>query len=258
MDGEACGSDHNRRQPLDVSAWRFHGSGSGALIGTQRPGRTRRDPGLAERARCFALLGTSEAVLYFCARAPLRRAQYLGAALLIGTIGALVFSLAGFFAMPRLLASQSPTVVWGARVFLLQIWMYLLIAMPTEVLRAGGHFAAWNFLRLCPMLLWMGIFVAAWLAGIRSAVPLASAYIVVGWLLLAPTIVLLRRDGCFPAIPRRMEVAETLKFGLPSVATFMPRLLNLRLDQILMAGLLPPAALGHTSSRSPGAGLARR
>lgn len=223
----------------------FTGVVAARLLGPKGRGELAAIQAWPSALAALALLGTSEAVLYFCARAPLRRAQYLSAALLIGTVGALVFSLAGFFAMPRLLASQSPAVVWGARVFLLQIWMYLLIAMPTEVLRAGGNFVAWNILRICPMLLWMGIFVAAWLTGVRRAVPLASAYIVVGWLLLGPAIVLLRRNGFFLALPRRREVAETLEFGLPAVATFMPRLLNFRLDQILMAGLLPPAALGQ-------------
>jgi len=223
----------------------FTGVVAARLLGPKGRGELAAIQAWPSALAVLALLGTSEAVLYFCAREPRRRAEYLGAALLIGTVGALVFSLAGFFAMPWLLASQSPAIVWGARVFLFQIWLYLLISMPAEVLRAGGHFVAWNILRICPMLVWVGIFVVAWLTGVRRAVPLASAYIAVGWLLLGPAIVLLRRNGFSLARPRRIEVAETLKFGLPAVSTFMPRMLNLRLDQILMAGLLPPAALGQ-------------
>jgi len=193
----------------------------------------------------LAMLGAPDAMLYYCAREPLKRNSYFSAALLIGTAGALFFSVAGFIAMPWLLSLQSAAVVWGARVFLFQIWMYLLIAMPAEALRAMGRFTPWNFVRICPMVLWVGIFAAAWVGGRRAAVPIASAYIALGWLILLPVVRFLRVDGFRLILPRWREVQDTLKFGLPVVGTFMPRVLNLRLDQILMAGLLPPAVLGQ-------------
>jgi antigen flippase len=193
----------------------------------------------------LALLGTSQAVLYFCAKEPQKRSSYLSAALLVGAAGALIFSVIGFVAMPRLLASQSSAVVWGARIFLFQIWMYLFIAMPTEILRSSGRFAAWNLLRLCPMIIWVAIFAVAWLVGERSALPIASAYIVLGWLILMPQLFILRREGLCLTMPRWQEIRDILRFGLPAVGTFIPRMLNLRLDQILMAGFLPPAALGQ-------------
>jgi O-antigen/teichoic acid export membrane protein len=123
--------------------------------------------------------------------------------------------------------------------------MYLFIAMPIEVLHAVGHFMAWNLLRLCPMFLWAGIFLVAWLAGVRRAEPIAFSYIVLGWLIIVPAFLLLRRQRLSLIIPRHPELKDTLKFGLPAVCTFMPRMLNLRLDQILMAGVLPPMALGQ-------------
>ena len=95
----------------------FTGVVAARLLGPKGRGELAAIQAWPSALAALALLGTSEAVLYFCARAPLRRAQYLGAALLIGTIGALVFSLAGFFAMPRLLASQShPAALGGARI----------------------------------------------------------------------------------------------------------------------------------------------
>lgn len=223
----------------------FTGVMAARLLGPKGRGELAAIQAWPTALASLSLLGTSEAVLYFCAKEPQKRAAYFSAALLIGTAGALFFSVAGFVAMPWLLASQSSAVVWGARIFLFQIWMYLLIAMPTEVLRAAGRFTAWNLLRLCPMLLWAGILAVAWLAGERRAVPVASAYIAVGWLILVPAVLLLRREGLSAVIPRRQELRETLKFGLPAVGTFMPRMLNLRLDQILMAGLLPAATLGQ-------------
>ncbi len=157
----------------------------------------------------LALLGTSQAVLYFCAREPQKRSNYLSAALLIGGVGALILSVTGFVAMPRLLASQSSAVVWGARIFLFQIWMYLMIAMPTEILRASERFTEWNLLRLCPMIIWVGIFAVAWLIGERRAVPIASAYIVLGWLILVPQFFILRPEGLRLAMPQRQELRDS-------------------------------------------------
>jgi O-antigen/teichoic acid export membrane protein len=193
----------------------------------------------------LALLGTPEAVLYFCARDPRRRSEYLSAALVIASVGALAFSAVGFWAMPWLLASQNSRVVYGARIFLVQIWMYLLIAMPNEALRGNGSFAAWNLVRIIPMLLWAGIFAAAWIVGARKPVSLACAYTVVGWVVLGPEVLALRGNGFRLRVPRGTELRSMLRFGLPAAGTFMPRMLNLRLDQILMAGLMPPVALGQ-------------
>lgn len=223
----------------------FTGVMAARLLGPKGRGELAAIQAWPSALASLAMLGSSEALVYFSAREPSKRSAYLSAALMIGTVGAVFFSVAGFVAMPWLLSSQNSSVVWGARVFLIQIWMYLLIAMPTEVLRAAGHFAVWNTMRLCPMFLWVGIFSAAWLVGARSAVQLACSYMVVGWLICMPEIFLLRREGLFLTIPRRRQLKEICEFGLPAVGTLMPRMLNLRLDQILMAGFLPAAALGE-------------
>jgi O-antigen/teichoic acid export membrane protein len=59
----------------------------------------------------LGLLGTAEALVYFCALERSRRASYLSACLMIGACGACVSSIAGFFAMPWLLRAQTASTI---------------------------------------------------------------------------------------------------------------------------------------------------
>jgi len=193
----------------------------------------------------LALLGSAEALVYFCARETQSRDRYLSASLLIGLSGALICSFLGFLAMPWLLAAQDSSVVWGARIFLLQIWLYLVIGMPSEVLRAGGRFFAWNVLRLCPVVLWAAILVVAWSAGVRRAVPISTTYVILEFSILLLLVPLVRSEIPKLRLPSRAQLTEMLAFGLPAAGAFLPRVMNFKLDQILMAGLMPPVVLGQ-------------
>jgi antigen flippase len=191
------------------------------------------------------LLGSAEALVYFGAREREQRSAYFGASFLVGTSGALICSIAGFIAMPWLLKAQGPSVIWGARVFLTQIWLYLAIVMPMELLRAAGRFLWWNAFRVWPMVLWAAILVVAWAAGIRRAVPLASALVILPWITLFVLAPLVRSEVPRLSLPSRAQLLDVLKYGLPVVGTCVPRLMNFRLDQIMMAGLMSPVLLGQ-------------
>jgi O-antigen/teichoic acid export membrane protein len=51
-----------------------------------------------------------------------------------------------------------------------------------------------------------------------------------------------RVHGPFKPEPRRFP--EMIRYGIPCVATALPQMLNIRLDQMLMAAVLPPRDLG--------------
>ncbi|HLH77271.1 MAG TPA: glycosyltransferase family 9 protein [Candidatus Binataceae bacterium] len=193
----------------------------------------------------LGLLGSAEALVYFVSRVQQERGAYLAASLAIGACGAFVCTLFGFLAMPWLLKAQSAQVVLGSRIFLLSIWAYLLIGMPSEVLRGAGRFAAWNAIRVFPALLWLSILCVAWAAGVRRPMVLSTALAILGWLALVPLIPLVRREIERLVRPTLRQVGETLKFGLPAAGAFVPKMMNLKLDQILMAGLMPPVVLGQ-------------
>jgi antigen flippase len=191
------------------------------------------------------LLGSAEALVYFGAREREQRGAYLSACFLVGSCGALICSIAGFIAMPWLLKAQGPSVIWGARIFLAQIWLYLAIVMPMELLRAAGRFLSWNIFRVWPMVLWVAILLVAWAAGVRSAVPLATALVIVPWITLLVLAPMVRSQVPRLALPSRTQLLDVLRYGLPVVGTCVPRLMNFRLDQIMMAGLMSPVLLGQ-------------
>ncbi|MBV8770934.1 MAG: polysaccharide biosynthesis C-terminal domain-containing protein [Deltaproteobacteria bacterium] len=193
----------------------------------------------------LGLLGTAEALVYFCVREREQRGSYMSASLLIASAGALICSFAGFVAMPWLLKAQSPSVIWGARIFLLQIWLYLVLAMPTEVLRAAGRFFAWNAIRVCPIVLWTAVLVAAWFEGSSNPVLIACASVMLSWIILPAVAVLVHSEVPKLALPSRAQLAQILRFGVPAMCAFVPQIMNLKLDQILMAGLMPPMVLGQ-------------
>jgi O-antigen/teichoic acid export membrane protein len=191
------------------------------------------------------LLGSAEALVYFCARERKQRGAYLSACFLVGSCGAMLCSIAGFIAMPWLLKAQGPSVIWGARIFLAQIWLYLAIVMPMELLRAAGRFLSWNAFRVWPMVLWAAILVVAWAAGVRRAVPLATAVAILPWITLLVLAPLVRSEVPKLALPSRAQLRDVLRYGLPVVGTAVPRFMNFRLDQIMMAGLMSPVLLGQ-------------
>lgn len=193
----------------------------------------------------LGLLGSAEALVYFCAREREQRSAYLSACFLVGSCGALICSITGFIAMPWLLKAQGPPVIWGARIFLAQIWLYLAIVMPMELLRAAGRFVSWNIFRVWPMVLWAAILVVAWAAGVRRAVPLATAIVIIPWITLFVLVPMVRSEVPRLALPSRAQLLDVLRYGLPVVGTAVPRFVNFRLDQIMMAGLMSPVLLGQ-------------
>jgi O-antigen/teichoic acid export membrane protein len=215
------------------------------LFGPQGRGELAAIQAWPNALGCLGLLGTAEALVYFCVREREQRGAYLSAALLLASAGALICSFAGFVAMPWLLKAQSPSVIRGARIFLVQIWLYLVLVMPIEVLRAAGRFLAWNAIRVCPIVLWTAILVSAWLEGSSNPVLVAAASVMLSWIILPPVVALVHNEVPKLALPSRAQLAQILRFGVPAMCAFVPQIMNLKLDQILMAGWMPPMVLGQ-------------
>ena len=191
-----------------------------------------------------AILGMTEAVVYYCARNPQRSGRYIGSAATIALLACVPVLLGAYLAMPILLAAQSASVVSAARWYLLIGPVYALVAVPAHSLRGRGDFLAWNGIRLAPNLVWIVVLMAAWFVSVRSTAIVAAAYVVGQGLLLFPVlyVVAKRVDGPFRPSPR--DWGAMVRYGLPCALTSLPQLLNLRLDQIAMAALLPARQLG--------------
>lgn len=193
----------------------------------------------------LAMLGMIEATIYYSACEPERTSRYIGSGSAIALIASIPFMLCGYLTMPVLLAAQSNEVVSAARWYLWMAPIYALVALPTHSLRGRGDFAAWNALRLSPNLVWIGVLAIAWFMSVRSAPSLAEVFLVLQALMFLPFyyVVARRAPGSFrPAVE---DWSKLIRYGIPCALTGLPQSLNFRLDQMLMAAMLPSRALGE-------------
>jgi enterobacterial common antigen flippase len=193
----------------------------------------------------LATLGMTEAVIFFISRSPKETGAYLFTAHLLTVISGLVFAAAGWWLMPWLLAAQTAAVMNAARFFLLMMIPLFGLFSYYEALRATGRWRTWNMLRVLPNLLWMVILGCAFVLPLMAnAVLLSLLFPVVFLVQVIPSLgVLLRQVSATGRLNVNL-VRPLMGYGIPTTLSVLPRTLNLRLDQMLMAGFLAPQSLG--------------
>jgi O-antigen/teichoic acid export membrane protein len=192
----------------------------------------------------LSVLGMSEAVVYYSARDEPAAGRYLGSAILVASMSSVPFSVVGYVLMPLMLHAQTSTIVLAGRWYLLIVPINALAGMPLHTLRGRSDFALWNLMRLMPNALWVGVLMLAWLVSRATPTFVAAANLVALALLIIPFNALVTRRVPGPFAPDPQKLPSMLSYGLPCVMTGVPQILNLRLDQMLMAALLPPRDLG--------------
>lgn len=193
----------------------------------------------------LAMLGMPEALTYFSAREPLRAGRYLATASTLALAACLPSMAAGFVAMPILLHAQRPQIVTAARWCLLVAPIWAVASMPMPVLRGIGAFAQWNAIRVIVLLSIIAVLAVAWATGHVTPAFIAYGWLVYSALLFLPTFWFVFRRGVRgPFVPDQATAGTMLRYGAPCMMTGMPQMLNLRLDQMLMAALLPARDLG--------------
>ena len=122
--------------------------------------------------------------------------------------------------------------------------LYSLIGLPLQTLRGRNDWLVWNLMRLVPPLGWICVLLFIGLSGRNSAEQAALGYLWMFVLLFLPITYIVSRRIPGPYQFERNLWRPMLRFGLPSVAASIPVMLNLRLDQLLMAAFLLPQVLG--------------
>ncbi|HLI63611.1 MAG TPA: oligosaccharide flippase family protein [Terriglobales bacterium] len=192
----------------------------------------------------LAMLGTGPSVVYFSARDPERAGRYLGCAAVIALLASAPLITGGYLAMPLLLSAQSPQIVTAACWYLINVPVVAIMSLWLFVLRGRSDFLPWNALRILPTLAWLAVLASAWLCGIRDPRRVAAVYLAALFALLIPFELIVKRNVPGRFTPEARQFRPMLAYGLPCVASSLPVVLNLRLDQMLMAGLLAPSELG--------------
>jgi len=192
----------------------------------------------------IAMLGMPEALVYFSGRFRNQAGRYLSSSIAFVLLACPLFIAVGYWAMPILLSAQPDWVVYAARWYLLIIPINAFVGMASHPLRGRSDFAVWNVLRLGLPIGWLILLVIAMILRVPSPTLLAAGYLVILFLYAFAKFYIVTRRIPGPFRPDPNRWGELLRYGLPCMFTAMPQLLNLRLDQMLMATLLPPRNLG--------------
>lgn len=192
----------------------------------------------------ISMLGTAEALTYFSARQPGSAGRWLVTSILIISVAALPAWVLGTYAIPHFLAAQTPAVIKYTQWYLLVIPLYGLTNLLVAPLRGINDLITWNVLRSLTTVGWLIVVVAVILLGQVNAPSLAQAYLISMLVvtLISFPVVFKRLPGSFS--PSLSLVNPLLRFGVPTVISRVPSILNTRLDQMLMAFYLPPRMLG--------------
>jgi O-antigen/teichoic acid export membrane protein len=190
------------------------------------------------------MLGMPEAVVYYSARDQSAAGRYLGSAVFVALISSVPFMLTAYLLTPLMLRAEAPAIISAGRWYLLFVPISALVGMPTHPLRGRSDFAPWNLMRLMPNTLWIVVLMLAWACSRTVPTFVAAGNLIALSLLAMPFAALVARRVPGPFTPDLQKLPSMLEYGLPCMMTGMPQMLNLRLDQMLMAALLSPRDLG--------------
>lgn len=214
------------------------------LLGVSGRGELAAIQGWPMIIASIAMLGIPEAVVYFGQRklAPIGTLTFSGFALVL--IIAIPFAAAGWIVMPFLLPAQSPQTIALARLYVSYIFLVVLSGLPFTAFRAAMELRRWNLMRLIGPVPWISVLVYCLWHGERSSTSVALYF-----LIATAAFNLLVCVFSIPSIPPPREVhmrywPQLAGYGAPVLFSTLPQLLNLRLDQLLMAAYLPPQPLG--------------
>lgn len=193
----------------------------------------------------LALLGLPEALVYFTARTPEKAGTILSTCILTGLAISLPVMAATYLVLPRLLDAQTEATILFARLFLLFIPINALIGFISLSLRGKNDLGYWNITRIIPPLLWFFLLLVSILtAEVVTAGKLSSLYLLFLFISGILIMILVMRRVRGPFRPDFRALGGMLRYGLPALFASIPAMLNLRLDQLVMAGVIVPEKLG--------------
>jgi O-antigen/teichoic acid export membrane protein len=192
----------------------------------------------------LATLGMSESLVYLCAREPHRSGRLLGTSLVVAVAASFAFAAGGWVLLPYLLHDAGADVVDAARWYLWQAPIGAVLFLAARPLRGVGDIRMWNYLRASHTFVWLAVLVTAGLRGSPTPAGIALSFLIGRALLVPVTLAIVRWRLHQRLRPERALAGGLLRYGLPNTLATIPNILNLRLDQLLLAALFPARDLG--------------
>ena len=216
------------------------------LLGPAKRGELAAVQNIFWLASLIALLGLAEATLFFIARQPAKSGRILSTSACLVAVSSPLCLLIGYFIVPLALQGQSLGTIATARMGLLFLLVSSWLSLVQFAIRGTNRIFEWNISRAVPALGWMLALIVAGSFRIVSVSAIMLAYI--GVLVVSVlTGLALFLSRCAQQRQMRPDLSlakPLLGYGVPLVCASVPQILNFRLDQLLIAGMLPASALG--------------
>jgi O-antigen/teichoic acid export membrane protein len=191
-----------------------------------------------------AMIGLPEALVYFSAKHPSESRRYLLTAGLIALVLMPLFVVIGYILMPRLLPTQSAHVVQAAQAYLIFVPVYAFVGLPHQLLRGIQKYRLWNIIRVVPPLLWLAMLAVVVYLRITDPIRIAAAFVaMLACVGPAVTWVAWKNSVGAPS-PTLSTISSMVRFGFPSALATLPQFFSLKLDQMMVAALVPARDLG--------------
>jgi O-antigen/teichoic acid export membrane protein len=193
----------------------------------------------------IGILGLHEAVAFSGATRSLTPQRAFSASLVLGVFLSIPLVLIGLGAFPFIYARHGQDVLDVALLYLAFVPLNLLTLFPTSLLQGTMQLNAWNWLRLQVHIVYLAAMLLLWAFDALTVRNLAIAMLLANLLnLLAGYGCLARRDW-LSIVADFSAMKALLRYGFKVHLGLMGRLVNLWLDQALIALLLTAADLGH-------------
>lgn len=189
-------------------------------------------------------LGVPEALVYHGAKHRSSSRAWVKTGLTIMLVSAAICTTALWVVLPWALPDKPPSLVSASRTYSLIVIVMALGAILPSVLRAQQRLRAWNVIRLINPTLWLLLVAGSGLLRLADPEVIAFAQLI-AVSVLAALLFRLVPHLVVGAGGVSLDVARTaLAYGLPVLAASVPQMLNMRLDQALMAAWIPQQELG--------------
>lgn len=191
----------------------------------------------------FGGLGVSQSAVYYAGQNTDRMGVVAGVAFASSAVLGVLIGVAGWVAMPHVLADYSPDIVRATQL-LFAWWVVPTVGFAAQsVLLGAGHFAAFNQMRITQQLTYAGGIVALWTLGRVSVQAILGVYVlsqgvVFVWGMIL-TARLVDRWGYSTALLKDM-----LRYGVRSVVATWASVTNMQMDQAIISVFLSPTTLG--------------
>jgi len=196
----------------------------------------------------LAVLGVHEAVVFHVARQDHSTAGIFGSALAITAPLALIGLLASAMVVPLVLHRFDPAVRSAAQVYSVFIVLALVHGVMLRILQGRALFGWWNTFRVVLQAGSLVVLLVLWAAGRLTAITFCYGILVLNVVVLAITVLLFRRKGLLEARVEAPATRSLWSYSWRAGVGTVPQLLNLRLDQLLIAAMLSSHALGLYST----------